>query len=107
MGRNLSDRGITEAEARYLLDNDINQAINDLTVFPWFPTLDAVRQRAFVDLCFNLGLPKLRGFVRLLAAAERGDWMAVSDELLTSSYAEQVGRRAVTLAAMLRTGTDA
>ena len=104
VGRNLDDVGITDAEARYLLDNDINTAINSLVVFPWFPDLDPMRQRAFVDLCFNMGLSRLRGFVKMLAAAERRDWATCADELLASRYAVQVGPRARTIAAMLRTG---
>lgn len=104
VGRNLSDKGITEDEARQFLDADINNAILDMTVFPWFPNLDPVRQRAFVDLCFNIGLPRLKGFTKMLAAAARGDWDAAAHELLDSRYAEQVGKRARTLAHMIRTG---
>lgn len=106
IGRNLTDRGISDAEARYLLDNDIAIALNALAVFPWFPALDSVRQRAFVDLCFNLGLPRLRGFVQMLAAAARGDWDTCAAELLDSTYATQVKGRAITIASMLRTGKD-
>lgn len=104
VGRNLTDVGISDAEARYLLDNDINTAINALVVFPWFPNLDPVRQRAFVDLCFNMGLPRLRGFPKMLAAAARADWPVVAAELRASKYAHQVGARAVTIARMLETG---
>lgn len=104
IGRNLTDRGITEAEARQFLDADINTALSDLSTFPWFAGLDVVRQRALIDLCFNIGLPRLKGFVKLLAALERHDWDAASVELLNSAYAAQVGQRARTLAAMLRTG---
>lgn len=104
-GRNLTDRGISEDEARQFLDTDINHAILDLTVFPWFPDLDQVRQRALVDLCFNIGLPRLKGFRKMLAAIERREWDVAAHELLDSRYAEQVGKRARTLAAMLRTGT--
>lgn len=105
VGRNLTDRGISEDEARRFLDADINHAILDLTVFPWFPDLDTVRQRALVDLCFNLGLPRLKGFRKMLAAIERQEWDRAAHELLDSRYSEQVGKRARTLAAMLRTGT--
>lgn len=104
VGRNLTDRGISEDEARQFLDADINNAILDLTTFPWFPDLDPVRQRAVVDLCFNIGLPRLRGFVKMLAAIDRKDWDSAAHELLDSAYAVQVGKRARTLAAMLRTG---
>lgn len=104
VGRNLSDKGITEAEARQFLDADINNAILDCTVFPWFPDLDPVRQRAVVDLCFNMGLPRLKGFTKMLAAIGRQEWGVAARELLDSHYAEQVGKRARTLARMLETG---
>ena len=107
VGRNLTDRGITDAEARQLLDADINNAILDCTVFPWFPDLDPVRQRAVVDLCFNLGLPRLKTFAKMLAAIERKEWDDAAHELLDSRFAEQVGKRARTLASMLRTGEAA
>lgn len=104
VGRNLTDRGISDAEARYLLDNDINDAITALLAFPWFPDLDTVRQRAFVDLCFNMGFTRLCRFGRMLDAAARGDWATASAELLNSQYAQQVGVRAHEVAAMLRSG---
>lgn len=104
VGRNLTDRGISEDEARIFLDADINHAILDLTVFPWFPDLDPVRQRAMVDLCFNIGLPRLKGFIKMLAAIQRQEWDRAARELVDSKYAQQVGPRAQTLAAMLRTG---
>ena len=103
-GRNLQDRGITEAEARYLLDNDINACIADLLSLVWFPDLDPVRQRVFVDLCFNLGVKRLREFTKMLDAAAAKDWPRAARELLDSKYAQQVGQRARTLAAMLETG---
>lgn len=107
VGRNLHDRGITEAEARFLLDNDINAAITDLFVFPWFPDLDPIRQRVFVDLCFNMGIVRLQGFVKMLDAASRQDWPNAAAELLNSKYAQQVGQRAQTLATMLSMGREA
>ena len=103
-GRNLSDRGISNAEARYLLDNDITIAINARTVCPWFPDLGPGRQRACVDLVFNLGLPRFRTFKNMLAAIDRKDWPSAAAELLSSRYATQVGARARTVARMLETG---
>ena len=105
VGRNLKDRGITDAEARYLLDNDINACLDDLAAaFAWFAVLDPVRQRVLVDLCFNLGISRLKGFRKFLAACDAADWATAARELLDSKYAQQVGRRAITLAAMLTRG---
>ena len=105
VGRNLSDIGISQEEAMVLLTNDINAARASVSrAFPWFPTLDAVRQRVLIDLSFNMGIGGLQGFVHMLSAVQRGDYDTAAEELLDSKWASQVGVRATTLAYMLRTG---
>jgi lysozyme len=103
-GRNLTDNGITHAESRLLLDNDINTTISDLNSFPWFPDLDPIRQRALIDMCFNLGLIKFCTFRNMLNAIGQERWDRAGAEVLASRYAEQVGQRALTIAAMITTG---
>ena len=104
-GRNLRDRGITYPEALVLLDNDIAIAEAELFVaFPWMLTLTQTRREVFVELAFNMGVPRLKGFAKALAAAEDGDWETCADELLDSTWATQVKGRAVTLATIIRTG---
>jgi lysozyme len=106
VGRNLSDSGITEYEATYLLDNDIDRTIRGLAArYPtWFPQLDPVRQAVLINMAFNLGLGGLAGFTRMLAAVAAGQYVEASTEMLDSSWARQVGARAGELAAQMRTG---
>jgi lysozyme len=104
VGRNLTDVGISETEAMVLLRHDIEQAVHDLQTFPWFERLDEVRQAVLIDMCFNLGLEKLRGFVTTLALMEQGDYAAAGRTMLQSKWATQVGQRAQTLSLMMRTG---
>lgn len=104
-GHNLQANGLTLAQAERLLDDDIDAAIRDLVVrFPWFEALDPVRQSVLVDMCFNLGIAGLGAFKNTLAAIQRGDYDAASVGMLASRWAEQTGRRARTLAEMMRTG---
>ena len=109
-GRNLEDRGITESEARHLLNNDIRISIDELTdAFPWFTRLDETRQAAMVELHFNLGLSTLKTFRKTLGLIEEAvegkvAWHDVCKELLNSRWADQVGRRAQTIADMLIIG---
>jgi len=109
-GRNLQDRGITESEARHLLNNDIRISIDELTdTFPWFTRLDETRQAAMVELHFNLGLSNLKTFKKtlsLIAEAVEGRvaWHDVGRELLNSKWADQVGRRSQVIADMLIIG---
>ena len=94
VGRNLDDRGITEDESDYLLSNDIDLCVEELEgTFPWFATLSDARQRVMVNMCFNLGLSRLLGFKKFLAAMEAGDWETAGIEMLDSKWAVQVGNR--------------
>lgn len=107
VGRNLRDKGLTKQEALYLLDNDIDECIHDLTVFPWFISLDQIRQRAIVDLRFNLGPVRLRGFTKMLSDLASYDYVGASQELLASHWATQVQpTRRDRLLWMLRDGID-
>lgn len=107
VGRNLTDVGISNAEALVLLDNDLDACIHDLVTFPWFLELDAVRQRVLVDMRFNLGPTGLRTFRNTLAAVARRDYEAAAKGMLQSLWAKQVGGRAIRLATMMRAGVDA
>lgn len=107
-GHNLSDRGLYLPAAERLLDDDIDDAIAGLDRhFPWWRTLDDVRQRVLAELSFNVGISKLRKFVHTMAAIQRRDWERAADQLMDSLWSHQVGTRATTLEHMLRTGQDA
>lgn len=104
-GRNLEGRGLSDYEAEILLENDIDAASNELlSGWPWMSGIGDVRFAAFVNLHFNMGMPTLKQFKRMLGAAEDGEWRLAARELLDSRYARQVGRRAQELADQLETG---
>jgi lysozyme len=105
VGRNLDDNGITQAEAFALLENDILAVEADLDrTWPWWREMTDARQQVLADMCFNLGLTRLGGFVNTLAAMKRGDYEAAANGMLASLWASQVGRRAQRLAKMMREG---
>ena len=98
VGINVDDRGITEDESDYLLSNDIDLCVKELEgTFPWFQTLSDTRQRVMVNMCFNLGLSRLMGFRKFLAAMEAGEWETAGVEMLDSKWARQVGPRSTRL----------
>jgi lysozyme len=104
-GRNLTDCGISATEADFLLSNDIERVVRELhREIPWWVSLDDVRQRVLVDLAFNVGIKGLLGFRRVLRALEARDYQGAADEMLFSTWATQVGPRALALAAMMATG---
>lgn len=105
VGRNLTDVGLSDDEIDYLLGNDIARVEADLDAHaPWWRSLDPVRQRVVANMCFNLGWPRLAKFVNTLGAIRAGQWDRAAVGMLTSKWAEQVGKRAERLSDMMRTG---
>lgn len=105
VGRNLTDTGISRVEAIFLLDNDIEKALDDLKTFDWWSDLNDIRQRAILDQRFNLGPTRFRGFHHMLAALDAQDFHAAALQMRQSRWAMQVGQRAETLAKMMESGT--
>tara|TARA_R100001015_G_C4505709_1_gene78898 strand:+ start:147 stop:569 length:423 start_codon:yes stop_codon:yes gene_type:complete len=108
VGRNIDEEGglgLSEEEINVLLINDVERVKNELTAaYFWFPALDEVRQAAMIDMCFNLGLSRLRGFVKAIEAMSRQQYDNAADEFLDSRWASQVGQRAIRVTDMIRTG---
>jgi lysozyme len=103
-GRNLDDNGISEDEALYLLQNDIDACYSELNVFNWFQELDQVRQEALVSMLFNLGLPRFLSFKKMIARLIDKEYSQAAEEIINSLYAKQVGDRANEIAYMIERG---
>jgi lysozyme len=63
-----------------------------------------VRKDVVLDMVFNLGLTRFHRFKKTIAAIKTKDWGKAAREMLTSQWANQVGRRARELAAMMNRG---
>ena len=97
--------GLTMEEAEYLLANDIARVREELTkTFEWFEDLNEPRQEAMINLNFNLGLTKLRGFKMALAAMAENDFDEAANQFMDSRWSGQVGQRAVEVTEQIRTG---
>jgi len=95
VGRNLTDNGITAAEARVLLQNDLFRVANELDrVAPWWREMSQLRQNALVNMAFNLGMPRLLTFKKMMLALENGNFETAWAEAMGSKWAAQVGERA-------------
>ena len=103
-GRDLYGVGISEAEAGILLDNDIQGVYRQLQGRPWFDEQNPIRQQVLIDMGFNLGLPRLLHFKKMLTALLNQDHIEAARQMLDSRWAVQVGGRAERLAAMMRQG---
>lgn len=95
VGRNLTDNGITSAEAELMLANDMDNVFNDLDRnIPFWKTMPYNVRLVIADMCFNLGIKRLCKFTKMLEAMEERDFELAGEELLDSTYAVQVKKRA-------------
>lgn len=91
IGRNLTDVGISEAEARLFLLNDIAKVKEQLDIeLPWWRGQNEARQRAMIDLCFNMGIGALLGFHNGLSAWANGNYSEAARSFRASQWAHQV-----------------
>ena len=126
IGRNLEDRGITkeemdwmdipnmdaiyeygitEADAMYLAQNDVQIVEEELVrSHPCVEELDAVRQLVLVDMAFNLGVPRLSKFKKMWAAIHENKFDVAAKEMLDSRWANQVKSRSTKLAHAMHHG---
>lgn len=105
VGRNLEDRGITEREAHEMLANDILDIAYDLDrLIPWWRGLSDARQRALLNVGFNVGVGGLLKFHKMLAALQAGDFTTAAHEARDSLWARQVGQRAERVAQLISEG---
>ena len=96
---------MSREEAELLLRHDIRRVTEQLTKrLPWLGALTAPRRAVVISMGYNLGVKGLLKFRKTLLAIEREDYRTAAVEMLSSKWAEQVGDRALMLAAMMDTG---
>jgi len=95
IGRNLEANGISEDEAMYLLENDINRVVANLDkVWEVWRTFPPLAQEVCVDMAFQMGIAGFMNFRQTRALMEMGCWLEASEEVLRSKYAVQTPNRA-------------
>ena len=99
------EHGITEADARYLAENDVQIVEEELVrAHPCVDKLDSVRQLVLMDMAFNMGVPRLCKFKNMWNAIHNEDFPNAAKEMLDSRWAIQVKSRAVKLANAMHNG---
>ena len=102
-GRNLEHRGLTKAEAEYLLQNDIAEAENWCkTNLNYYKELSVARKAAILDMYVNLGPTGLLGFKKMHKALANKNYVVAGAEMLNSRWATQVGNRAIELSQIIK-----
>lgn len=106
IGRNLTDRGFSDDEIDLMFKNDVDEVERQLDKrMPWWRKMNEARQNVLANMCFNMGIDRLSGFIRALELMNAGRYDAAATEMLDSKWAKQVGQRADRLAEMMRKGT--
>ena len=101
-GRNIQDKGVSFDEAELMFENDLKNAINDIADFPWYIFAPDDVKKALVHMSFNLGLPRLLTFKKMIQALKNKNYRVAAMEVLDSKWALQVGQRAKDIALVIR-----
>jgi lysozyme len=109
-GRNVDQdkggAGISEAEGRILLVDDISDCAGDLRVlFPRWEDFGTRRQATLLNLRYQLGPHRFRGFANMIDAINHNDWTGAARELRSSALYKQTTARTERRAKELQSGT--
>lgn len=108
IGRCLDLHGISNDEALYLVNDDIDEVVTQLySEMPFFHAVDPIRQAVLMNMAFNMGIDHLLGFKTTLTCIQCGDYARAASQMLASVWAKEVGARAKRLAETMRTGIAA
>jgi GH24 family phage-related lysozyme (muramidase) len=85
---------LTEDQASFLLQQDIHDTISWLeTLFPILDAYSQNRQLALVDMGFNLGEPRFKGFRQMIDAILNDNWAEAASQAQNSVWYTEVGDR--------------
>jgi lysozyme len=89
---------VSEERVNAVFDSDVEIYISEAKkVFPNLDSLPAEAQEVIVNMCFNMGAPRLSKFKKFIAAVNESNWITAGVEMLDSRWAKQVGNRAIRL----------
>ncbi len=105
IGHNLEEHGLPDEVIEYIFFKKLRTCIEECRkMFPSFDELSPNRQKALIDMMFNLGYTRLGKFIKMRKAIANGDYAEAASQMLDSKWAKQVKGRATTLAEMMHDG---
>ena len=91
---------LNEEEGEWLLRHRLGLVEEELRGrLDFYDRMPGEIKEVLLDMAYNMGVPRLLKFRKTLAAAERGDWATMAQEMQDSHWFRQVGRRAEELVA--------
>ena len=104
VGFNL-ETGLDNTEIEWILSHRLTTYYHNLlAAFPIVGTLDEARQGALLNMAYQMGIPRLKGFKKMWDSIERGLYEQASLHGLDSKWAKQTPARARRVMQQLRTG---
>ena len=89
---------VSEERVNAIFEEDVQKYISESKkVFPNLDDLPETAQQVIVNMCFNMGAPRLSQFKKFIAGVNKGDWPTAAIEMMDSRRANQVGDRATRL----------
>ena len=86
---------VSEKRVNSVFDKDVITYIDETKkVFGNLEDMPGEVQQCLVNMCFNMGAPRLSQFKKFIKAIHDEDWKTASVEMLDSRWASQVGIRA-------------
>jgi lysozyme len=104
-GWNLAGNSLTIPHAKIILGwhvDDVTESVD--ASYPWVQGLSDARQRAVMNMVFNLGMNTFSSFRQFLGLLKSGDYAGAADDLEKTVWYGQVGDRAKRIVAMIRNG---
>jgi lysozyme len=94
---------VSEERVNSVFDEDVETYIKETKkVFGNLEEMPQEAQQVLVNMCFNMGAPRLSKFLKFIKAINDEDWQTASVEMLDSIWANQVGARANRLSDRIR-----
>ena len=103
-GRNLMVYPFTEAEGRAWTQVRCTALEEELSLYSWYQGLDPVRQSVIGNMAYNMGVKGVCGFSGMIANLGIKYFAGAAEEMLASTWADQVPTRAKYLAEVMRNG---
>ena len=86
---------VSEDRVNSVFNEDVKTYIEEAKkVFPNIEGLPSEAQEVIVNMCFNMGAPRLSKFKKFIAGVNDGNWSTAAVEMMDSRWATQVGVRA-------------
>jgi len=95
---------LEKAQAEGLMLDELEEVYHALIEKNVLQGLDAARKAVLIDMGFNMGVPGLMKFHRMLEALKEHRYMDAADEMVDSAWYNQVGRRSKKLVKIMQTG---